>query len=85
LGGNGPDNFVEFADKTLQASVWNLRLVEAYQGTSINNTVEEMSEPVAVSYYSVCGVASETPFKGINIVKYTYSDGSVISKKMVVK
>ena len=85
LGGNGPDNFVEFADKTLQASVWNLRLVEAYQGTSINNTIEEMSEPVAVSYYSVCGVASETPFKGINIVKYTYSDGSVISKKMVVK
>ena len=44
-----------------------------------------MSEPIAISYYSVCGVASETPFKGINIVKYTYSDGTVISKKMVVK
>lgn len=85
LGGNGPDNFVEFAPKTQQASVWNLRLVEAYSGTSISSPAVEKSEPVSVSYYSVCGVASDTPLKGINIVKYTYSDGSVKSKKMVIK
>lgn len=85
LGGNGPDNFVEFAGKTLQASVWNLRLVQAYQGTSISCPAIDKNEPVDVSYYSVCGVASATPQKGINIVKYTYRDGSVKSKKMVVK
>ena len=83
LGGNGPDNFVEFAPKTQQASVWYLRLVQAYQGTSISVPAIDKNEPVAISYYSVSGVASETPFKGINIVKYTYRDGSVKSKKIV--
>ncbi len=85
LGGNGDENFVEFSGKTLQASIWNLRLVQAYQGTSISSPVTENDEPIAVSYYTVCGVASDTPKKGINIVKYTDRDGSVKTKKMIVK
>ena len=83
LGGNGPDNFVEFAPKTQQASVWYLRLVQAYQGTSISAPAIDRGEPAEISYYSVCGTVSDTPFKGINIVKYTYRDGSVKSEKIV--
>ena len=85
LGGNGPDNFVEYAEVKYQASIWRLRLVEEYKNTSVSAPETESDEVVSVTYYSVCGVASETPFNGINIVKYVYADGSVKSKKMIVK
>lgn len=85
LGGNGPDNFVEYAEVKYQASIWRLRLVEEYKNTSIFLPTVDADEIVSVTYYSVCGVASETPLKGVNIVKCVYADGSVKSKKMIVK
>ena len=86
LGGNGPDNFVEYGLKTAQASVWKLRLVKDYRNTAIASIkIKTDSEVVAVTYYTVCGIASDVPVNGINIVKYLYDDGSVETKKVVVK
>lgn len=85
LGGNGSDNFVEYADVTHQASIWRLRLVEGYNNTSISTPSSDAKEVVSVTYYSVCGTVLEKPAKGINIVKYVYSDASVETKKMIVK
>ena len=42
-------------------------------------------EVVATEYYSVSGVVSVTPQKGINIVKETLSDGSIRTRKLIVK
>ena len=84
MGGNGSDNFVEYADVTHQASIWRLRLVEGYNNTSISTYRSDAKEVVSVTYYSVCGTVLEKPAKGINIVKYVYSDASVETKKMIV-
>lgn len=48
---------------------------------NINSEVEI----VATEYYSVSGVVSVTPQKGINIVKETLSDGSIRTRKLTVK
>jgi len=48
---------------------------------NINSEVEI----VATEYYSVSGVVSVTPQKGINIVKETLSDGSIRTRKLIVK
>lgn len=86
LGGNGPDNFVEYALKIYQASIWRLRLVKDYRNTAISAVkVKNDSDVISVTYYTICGVASDVPVKGINIVKYIYADGSVETKKIVAE
>lgn len=45
----------------------------------------ESSELVSTKYYSIGGVESPVPVKGINIVKSVYSDGSVEVHKILVK
>lgn len=36
-------------------------------------------------YYSVMGEASDTPHKGLNIVKHTYGNGQVVVRKMLCR
>ena len=85
LGGNGPDNFIEYADVSYQASIWRLRLVDDYNSTSISAPDSDAKELLSVTYYSVCGTVLEKPAKGVNIVKYVYSDASVETKKVIIK
>ena len=45
----------------------------------------EGAEVVSTTYYTTSGAASATPVKGVNIVKYVYSDGTVKSVKFFNK
>ncbi len=49
------------------------------------NTIDEASQIVNSVYYNLAGVRSAAPFKGINIVRKTYVDGSVRTVKVLVK
>lgn len=40
---------------------------------------------VQTVYYSVMGEASDTPHKGLNIVKHTYGNGQVVVRKMLCR
>ena len=46
-------------------------------------TVEGEKTVSSVRYYNVAGMESDVPFKGMNIVVRTYSDGSRTSEKMI--
>ena len=45
----------------------------------------ESKELMSTKYYSIGGVESSVPVKGINIVKSIYSDGTVEVHKILVK
>ncbi len=40
-------------------------------------------EVAGVKYYNVAGIESDQPFKGVNIVVTRYTDGSVVTKKVI--
>ena len=63
------------------------KLVNAGEGTSINdNIVDDVEgEVVSVTYYTVDGKVSAAPVKGVNIVKTVYANGTVKTRKMIVK
>lgn len=50
---------------------------------SVYDMTPGRGEVVSVTYYNLQGVASSTPFDGINIVVTRYSDGTATSSKMV--
>lgn len=50
--------------------------------TGIASVVTE-AEAVGTTYYNMLGVASKTPFAGVNVVVTEYSDGSRIASKVV--
>ncbi len=52
------------------------------QHTGISR-VENAAQATGVEYINLSGVTSSKPFNGVNIVKTTYSDGSVVVSKMV--
>ncbi len=52
------------------------------QSTGISR-VENAAQVTGVEYINLAGVSSSKPFKGVNIVKTTYSDGSVVVSKVV--
>lgn len=47
------------------------------------STVKASATVVKTDYYSILGVKSEAPVKGVNIIKKTMSDGSVVTSKGV--
>lgn len=49
--------------------------------TGIDNL--EAREVAGVKYYNVAGIESDQPFKGVNIVVTRYTDGSVVTKKVI--
>lgn len=42
-------------------------------------------EPVDMRYYNMQGIESSSPFDGMNIIRYTYPDGSVSTQKLLIK
>lgn len=46
-------------------------------------TVEGEKSVYCVRYYNVAGMESDIPFKGMNIIVKTYSDGSRSTEKVV--
>ena len=74
-------------------------IVEAYSNTSYDEAVTmadtiaqglcenpievEGAEVVSTSYYTADGVAVSAPVKGVNIVKYVYSNGATKTVKFV--
>lgn len=48
-------------------------------------TVDESAQVVGTVYYNLAGVMSATPFKGVNIVCDTFSDGSVRVVKALMR
>ncbi|MCF0189860.1 MAG: hypothetical protein HUJ96_01230 [Marinilabiliaceae bacterium] len=50
--------------------------------TAIKN-VSADAEVLSVEYYNLAGVKIDAPTKGINIVKTSYSDGSVVTDKLI--
>ena len=45
--------------------------------------VENTAQVIGVEYINLAGMSSDKPFNGVNIVKTTYSDGSVVVSKVV--
>lgn len=52
------------------------------QHTGISH-VENAAQVTGVEYINLAGMSSSKPFKGVNIVKTTYSNGSVVISKIV--
>ncbi len=54
-----------------------------FDATTAINTVQASKEAVSHTYYNIAGVASDKPFKGINIVVTHYSDGTHTTTKVI--
>lgn len=54
-----------------------------FDATTAINTVQASKEAVSHTYYNIAGIASEKPFKGINIVVTHYSDGTHTATKVI--
>ena len=54
-----------------------------FDATTAINTVQASKEAVSHTYYNIAGVASDKPFKGINIVVTHYSDGTHTATKVI--
>lgn len=82
--GSGVSGDIIYWSGTADASKWCLRKIDS--GTSINNLVKpEGDEIVSTTYYTIDGIASAAPVKGVNIVKVVYANGVVETKKVFVK
>ncbi len=81
-GGNGKEGHIVYWKRGDANSLWKLRYVSA--PTSIGEApVVEGEEVVSTTYYTVDGIASQTPVNGVNIIKYVYSNGAVKTVKVV--
>ena len=49
----------------------------AIRGATGITAPDDVMEPSDVTYFNLQGVSSATPFNGVNIIRYTYPDGSV--------
>ena len=78
-----PTSVLKDADNAFKNDlVCDIRMKQGNVPTAIND-VTVSATPVAIDYYNVAGVRSATPFKGVNIIVKTYSDGSRTTEKMV--
>jgi hypothetical protein len=80
--GNGVSGHVVYWKRGNENSLWNLRLVKETT-TGINAPVVEGEEVVSTTYYTADGAVVPAPVKGVNIVKYVYSNGAVKTIKFV--
>ena len=54
-----------------------------FDATTAIYTVQASKEAVSHTYYNIAGIASDKPFKGINIVVTHYSDGTHTATKVI--
>lgn len=80
--GKGKNGHIVFWNRGDARSLWKLRYITDNY-TSIDAPEVEGTEVVSTTYYTVDGVASQTPVQGVNIVKYVYSNGVVKTVKVV--
>ncbi|MBE6303407.1 MAG: hypothetical protein E7089_05670 [Bacteroidales bacterium] len=81
-GGKGVEGHIVYWKRGDANSLWNLRFIgDSY--TSIEAPVVEGEEVVSTTYYTIDGVASQTPVQGVNVVKYVYSNGVVKTVKVL--
>ena len=82
-GNNGTVVYWDINSNSVDASKW--RLITVSVPTSIEDIVAEGDNAATVKYYTVGGIETAAPVKGINIVEITYSNGVVETKKIVVE
>ena len=82
-GNNGTVVYWNIDSNNIDASKW--RLITVSLPTSIEDIVAEGDNAATVKYYTVGGIETAAPVKGINIVEITYSNGVVETKKIVVE
>lgn len=85
-GGSGTDGRIVYWDNdgSKNASVWQLVTVSS-ASTSISDLVVEGDEVKEINYYTVGGVKTATPSKGLNIVEIIYNNNAVETKKVIVE
>lgn len=71
------DNFTAFTV--------TVRSITLKKTTTALRPVYTQADLVSTDYFSVVGVRSATPHRGINIVRRTYSDGSVVTEKTLIR
>ena len=66
---------------------WMLKIddIIILDGTSSVKALDNNKVIISQEYYSIDGLKVEKPENGIYIVKSKYQDGSVTSKKIVIK
>lgn len=78
VGGQAIITATSASNPNVKASV----KVNATSVTAIT-TVDSNKTVKSVRYYNVAGIESDVPFKGMNIIVKTYSDGSRTTEKIV--
>lgn len=63
--------------------VYPLRLPQPGIVTAVDETVTPVKTLVSTQYVDLQGRVSDTPFEGLNIVRKTFSDGSVMTMKAI--
>ena len=61
--------------------VYPLRLDSPGIITGVDETISSVKTLVSTQYVDLQGRMSDKPFEGLNIVRKTYSDGSVMTMK----
>ena len=61
----------------------NISISAIKVATGVDPMEDDIREAERVIYYNAFGVASDTPFDGMNIVRSIYSDGSSVSRKVL--
>ena len=51
--------------------------------TAIEDIDDNLATPVSITYYNTLGVASSTPWPGVNIQRQTMTDGTVVTTKVM--
>jgi len=60
--------------------------VNSIRGTAGVPDPETLDKPIeSVVYYNVVGIPQATPWEGLNIVRYTFTDGTTASEKKVIR
>ncbi len=85
-GGKNSDGNIVYWDNdgSKNASVWQL-ITASNASTSISDLVVEGDEVKEINYYTVGGVKTAAPAKGLNIVEIIYKNNAVETKKIIVE
>lgn len=86
-GTGGAAHYGHVAQWYFLANTAQWKLIPVANTTSIDDLIvdEPEGEVVSVSYYTPAGIATNTPVKGVNIVKRIYANGSIETKKILIK
>ena len=71
-----PDLTINLDDGLTSVAITAIR-----QSTGMGTPEEELMEPVSIRYCDLSGMESDHPFPGLNLIRYTYPDGSISVEK----